>query len=119
MENMHEYKIYQNVYDEMISGRKNIEIRLLNEKSKKIKIGDTIKFQVLNSSKYIIVEVTNKYIYDNIDELWKNKDLILNSTMDYAKEEFTNAIYEIFGKENVLNKKIVGIEFKLKNETMI
>lgn len=28
---MIEYRIYQNVYDDMISGKKNIEFRLLNE----------------------------------------------------------------------------------------
>lgn len=32
-ENMITYKIYKNVYDEMASGKKNVEIRLLNEKS--------------------------------------------------------------------------------------
>jgi len=112
---MFEYRIYESVYDEIISGRKNIEIRLLNEKSSKIKIGDTIRFKVLDSDKYIIVEVINKYIYESIDDLWKNKDVVLNSSMDYTKDEFTKLMYKIFEKENVLNSKIVGIEFKKTN----
>lgn len=51
MKNSFNYKIYQNVYDAMISGKKNIEVRLLNEKSAKIKNGDEIKFSVLDSDR--------------------------------------------------------------------
>ena len=34
---MFSYRIYENVYEVMISGKKHIEIRLLNEKSESIK----------------------------------------------------------------------------------
>lgn len=114
MKNSFNYKIYQNVYDAMISGKKNIEVRLLNEKSAKINIGDEIKFSVLDSEKYLLVEVTNKYIFDDVEELWKHKDIVLSSAIDYTKDEVKNKLYEIFGKENVLNSKLVGIEFKIK-----
>ena len=40
---------------EMLFGKKNVEIRLLNEKSQKIKIGDKIKFQVFDSDLFLIV----------------------------------------------------------------
>lgn len=113
---MIEYRIYQSVYDEMISGKKNVEIRLLNEKSKKIKIGDMIRFQVVESDLYLMVEVTNKYIYKNIDELWENKNIVLNCVKNYTKEECLNAMFEIFGKENVLSSNFVGIEFKILNK---
>lgn len=110
---MIEYRIYKSVYDEMIIGKKNIEIRLLNEKSEKIKIGDKIKFQVTHAYSYLIVEVTNKYIYEDIDELYENRDIVLNCVKNYTKEECLNALFEIFGKEKVLSSKLVGIEFKI------
>ena len=110
---MFEYRIYKSVYDDIKSGKKTIEYRLLNEKSKKIKKGDFIRFKVLNNEKEIIVEVVDKYIYDNIDELWNDPKTLVNA-LDYTKEEFQNALYEIFGKNEVLNSKIVGIEFKIK-----
>ena len=94
--------------------KKTIEFRLLNDKSKSIKIGDKIKFIVLNSDKYLIVEVINKHIYNNLDELWNNKH-ILNNTLNYSKDEFVNTFNNIFGKDKVANSKIVGIEFELKN----
>lgn len=113
---MTEYRIYQSVYDEMLNGNKNIEIRLLNDKSRNIKIGDKIRFQVVNSNLYLVVEVTNKYIYANFDEFWKNKDIVLNSAKNYTREECLNALFEIFGKEKVLNSEFVGIEFKILNK---
>lgn len=66
-----------------------------------------------NEDKYILVEVTNKYIYDSLEELWNHKE-IMSNTLNYSKKEFINVFYNIFGKEKVDNSKIVGIEFKLK-----
>lgn len=112
---MYEYKIYNEVYSSMISGEKTIEFRLLNDKSKKINIGDKIKFTVVNDDKYIIVEVLDKYIFNDIDDLWNNKELLNNNILNYTKEELKNKFYEIFGKDEVLKGKIVGIKFKLLN----
>lgn len=113
--NSFEYKIYNDVYNDMVSGKKTIEIRLLNEKSDSIKIGDEIKFIVLNDEeKYVLVEVLNKYIYNDIEDLWKHKE-VLENILNYTKEDFINAFRNIFGKDKVLNSKIVGIEFKIKD----
>lgn len=110
---MIEYKIYSSVYDEMISGKKRIEIRLLNEKSNNIKNGDIIQFNVLNTTKHLLVQVTGRYIFDNIDELWENKDIVLTNTLNYNKEEFTEQFHQIFGQEKVNSSKIIGIEFEI------
>ncbi|MCI8460504.1 MAG: ASCH domain-containing protein [Bacilli bacterium] len=112
---MIEYRIYESVYENIISGKKNIEVRLQNDKSNKIKIGDKIKFQVLDKEIYLQVEVTNKYIYDDFEEFWKDKDIVLSSAKNYTKEECKNKLYEIFGKERVNNSKLVAIEFKIIN----
>lgn len=112
--NHFEYRIYNEVYDEIASGKKTIEFRLLNKKTESIKQGDEIQFKVLNNEdKYILVEVTNKYIYDSLEELWNHKEIMSNA-LNYSKKEFINVFYNIFGKEKVENSKIVGIEFKLK-----
>ena len=110
-----EYRIYENVYQDMIRGKKKIEFRLLNEKTESIKVGDKINFKVLdNEDKQLLVEVIDKHIYENLEELWNHKD-VLDNTLNYTKEEFINAFYNIFGKDKVDNSKIVGIEFKIIN----
>lgn len=108
-----EYRIYEEVYNDMLSGKKTIEFRLLNEKSRNIKIGDKIKFIVAdNEEKYLIAKVIDKYIYDTLEALWNDKDR-LNNSLNYTKEEFINAFNNIFGEENVNNSKIVGFKIKI------
>lgn len=108
-----EYRIYEDVYNSMVNGNKTIEIRLYNEKSSKIKIGDIGKFVVLdNDSKYLFVKVTNLYRFKNVDELWGVKERVLTSKFNSIKE-LKKGLYEIFGKEKVVNSEFVGIKFKI------
>ena len=112
--NHFEYKIYDEVYNDIITGKKTIEFRLLNDKSKSIKPKDEILFKVLdNEKKSILVEVKNIKIYNDLDELWNNKD-VLNNSLNYTKEEFISNFNIIFGKDKVINSKIIGIEFIIK-----
>ena len=49
------YDLAKEVYDDMVSRKKTIEFRLLNEKTKSIKPGDEIQFNVLNNDgKYVL-----------------------------------------------------------------
>lgn len=109
------YRIIEPVYEEIKAGIKTTEFRLLNDKSKKIKNGDLIKFTVVDhENKFINVKVVDKFIYNNIDELWADKNIIFNNTLNYTKQEFIDVFYNIFGKNNVVNSKIVGIKFKIE-----
>ena len=109
----YEYRIYEEVYNDMISGKKAIEFRLLNEKSNNIQIEDKIKFIVAdNEEKYLIAKVIDKYIYDTLEDLWNDKDR-LNNSLNYTKEEFIKAFNNIFDEENVSKSKIVGLKIKV------
>ncbi len=107
------YKIYKEVYNDMLSGKKNIEFRLLNEKSESIKVGDTIKFIIIDDeNKYLVTKVIDKFIYDDLDSLC-NSDEYLNNNLDCSKEEFVSLFNKIFGEENVRNSKIVGFKIQV------
>ena len=109
------YRIFEEVYNDMLLGKKTIEFRLLNEKSNNIQIGDYIKFIVQdNEEKYLITEVIDKIIYNNLDELWDSKD-VLNNTLNYTKEEFIQAFNTIFGENKVGKSKIVGFKIRTKS----
>ncbi len=108
------YRIYSIVYDDIKNGKKNIEFRLLNEKTERITNGDIIKFSVVDEeNKSVIVRVIDKIVYDNLEQLWNDKSSIENNILEYKKEEFINAFNNIFGKDKVDNSKIVGIKFEL------
>ena len=108
------YKVYDGVYKSIISGQKTIEFRLLNNKSENIISEDIIEFVVVdNEDKKISVKVINKYIYNNIDELWNDKVHTTSNVLNSSKEEFLKTLYKIFGEPEVKSSKIVGIEFEL------
>lgn len=108
----HEYRIYKEVYEDIKSGKKEIEFRLLNEKSEKINVDDYIRFKVLDDEKYLDTKVIDKYIYNDLDELWNSGD-VLNNSLNYTKEEFYKVFSDIFGEEKVNESKIVGFKIKV------
>lgn len=108
-----EYRVFDYVLEAMKKKTKKMEIRLLNEKSSKIKIGDIIKFKVeSNEEKYILVKVSDLIVYEDVDDLI-NRYNVSMATNKSSKETIKNDLYTIFGKEKVNNSKIIGIKFDL------
>lgn len=78
-----------------------------------ININDIIKFKNINDeSKYILVRVTNLTIYNDINDLMNRYCNDMNAKK-YSKETFNKGMYDIFGKDEVDNHKIIGIGFEL------
>lgn len=112
---MIEYKVLKEVYDDMVSGKKDIEIRLLNDKSSKIKINDIIRFKVLNNEDaYVDTKVIGLKTYDDVEEVWNDREDLL-STIN-TLEDFKRVIYSIYTKERVDASKLIGIQFQLGNK---
>ena len=110
-----EYKVYDEVLEAMKNKTKNIEVRLYNEKSSRIKIGDIIKFKSVNDeNKCVLVKVNNLIMYDNVDDFLEKLDFKM-ATKVHNKENALYTLYNIFGKEEVNTHKLIGIEFELIN----
>lgn len=110
-----EYKVYDEVLEAMKNKTKNIEVRLYNEKSSKIRIGDIIKFKLANDeNKCVLVKVKNLIMYENVDDFLEKFDLKM-ATKAHNKENALDTLYNIFGKEEVDTHKLIGIEFELIN----
>ena len=106
------YRITEQVYQWIKNGTKNIEIRLYNEKSSKIKINDIINFKVLdNEEKTIKVKVIGLLIYKDIESLLK--DVKLNKIANVDKNTLIDMLYSIFGEEKVKSHNIIGIKFEV------
>lgn len=105
------YKVLDEVYHWMLSKQKNIEIRLLNEKSEKIKTGDYITFNNIDyEGKYIRVKVINKMIFDRIENLLEKYDI--NQIMpNHTLGDMNKSLIKIYGEE-YRKEKIVAIEFE-------
>lgn len=93
-------------------GIKTIELRLYDEKRRKINVGDIIEFENRKDGEIIKVEVVNLHIYSNFEELYKYFD---KTKLGYNENEVANPKdMEVFYSIEEQNKYgVVGIELKL------
>ena len=105
------YNIYNDIYYLMLAGKKDIEVRLLNEKSEKILVGDNITFNNLDEKgKYIKTKIIKKTIYKDVDELLLDND-IERILPGRSKEDLVEILVKIF-KEDFNSSKLVAFKFK-------
>lgn len=106
------YNILNDVYDWMKSKQKNVEVRILKEKSEKIQVNDFIIFnnQALKN-KFIKTKVVSKKIFSNIEELLNEYEVnrIMPNHNENELKELLNKIYS----DELKNSKLVafGIEY--------
>lgn len=112
MINEFDYKITKQVYEWIVNGTKNIEIRLYNEKSSKIKVDDIINFKVVDNEELKIkVKVMGLLIYKNINSLLS--DIDIKNIANINRNDLEKMLYDIFGEEKVKNSNIIGIKFNV------
>lgn len=107
----YKYKILDEVYYWMLSKQKNIEVRLLNEKSKKIQVGDFVTFyNIKHEGKFIKVKIIDKNTFDNVEDLLKKYDI--NHIMpNHTIKDIEEILTKIYGDE-ATTKKLVGFKFE-------
>ena len=105
------YNIINDVYNWMTSKKKDVEVRILKEKSEMINVNDYITFNNQDKeNEYVVVKVINKVIVDNLDELLSIYDV--NRIMPgHTKEDLIDLMNKIYGNE-LTKKKIVAFEFE-------
>jgi len=80
---MHKMSLKGKYFNLIKSGEKTIELRLLDEKRAKIKIGDEIRFtHIDNSSDFVDVKVIDLHVSSSFANLFKS--------IDVKKSGFTN-----------------------------
>lgn len=105
------YNIIDDVYNWMISRKKDIEVRILKEKSQTIKIGDIITFNNQdNIGKFVKVKIINKTIVNNINELLE-KFKVSRMMPGHTDEDLISLMQKIYGDE-LDKKQIVAFEFE-------
>lgn len=110
--NEFDYRITEQVYEWISNGSKNIEIRLYNEKSSKIRPNDIINFKILdNEEKCIKVKVVGLLIYKDISSLLK--DINIRNISETSEDELEKMMFAIFGEDEVKSHNIIGIKFQV------
>ena len=107
-------KLKDKYYNYILHGTKRIEIRLLDEKRRKIKIGDTIRFYKLpDMNENIVVKVIDLLYYNTIEELIRDNDMELLCDKKVTKEELIEIFNQIYSKEEQEKYGILGIKIAL------
>lgn len=97
-------------------GKKTIELRLYDEKRKRISVGDNIKFvNTDNEDDVLIVDVKELYIFDSFEILYKMLSLL---ECGYTEENVIDAspddMEEYYSKEKQSQYGVVGIKVALR-----
>lgn len=109
----HYLKLAPNPFESIKAGTKTIEMRLLDEKRKNIKVGDVIIFVNRNDiDQRLKAKVINLHTFDNFKELYSafDKSKLGYKSHEIAKPEDMEMYYP---KEEIASYGVIGIEIKL------
>ena len=114
---MHHMKLHASPFEMIKSGEKTIELRLYDEKRRKIKIGDEIQFTNTISGETISATVINLYRFDSFAALYRTLPLLqcgyTEEDVDAATPEDMNLYYSL---EDQKKYGVIGIEICLNSE---
>lgn len=108
----HNMKLNDTPFETIKNGTKSIELRLYDEKRRKIKIGDTICFKGKAGTIKAIVKAL--HIFRNFDELYAALPLDkCGYTADELATASPNDMLEYYSKEQIEKYGVVGIEIEI------
>lgn len=102
-------------FEKLRRGSKKVELRLYDEKRKKIKIGDTIIFvNVTDPKDTLMTRVECVYVFDSFSDLYKSLPL---EDLGYTAEEVLSAsakdMDKFYTPEEQAQYGVVGFRLKL------
>ena len=109
-----EFHLDSDIFDIIVNKDKDVEIRLNDEKRRKLKIGDTLVFlKRPDDIESISATVTNLVYFDSfidVTNYYDMKRIYLDNT---SKEDYINLMKRFYSDEDVSKYGVVAIEFKL------
>ena len=110
----HAMQLQPSPFEMIRSGTKTIELRLFDEKRKKIRTGDTILFTNTESKETLEVKVLELMVFDSFETLYSRLPLLecgyTEEDIDTASPDDMNAYYP---KEIQQKYGVVGIRVAL------
>jgi len=116
----HHMQLQPEPFDMIKSGVKTIELRLYDEKRRKIRIGDEILFTNTENGKRLAVKVLELSVFDSFEELYKSLPLL---RCGYTEQDIASAspgdmdVY--YPKEKQKEYGVVGITIALKSSEFL
>ena len=103
------------VFDIVLNKDKDVEIRVNDEKRRKLSIGDTLVFlNRANEQEQLKATITNLVYFNNFLEVTDYYDMKRIYLEDTTKENYINLMKQFYNDEEVNKYGVVAIEFKLE-----
>ena len=99
------------IFDLVNNNIKDIEIRLNDEKRKKLKIGDIINITSRENNKNIYVKIINLEYFYSFKDCINNYDLKRLYNDKITSNEFLDLLYKFYTKEDESKYGVVAITF--------
>lgn len=103
--------LHNGPFNSIKNGSKTIEMRLYDEKRRKLKVGDIIEFINRSTDEKLEVKIINLYLFENFNELYQKFDKIV---LGYKEDEVANPddMNKYYPKEEQEQFGVVAIEIK-------
>lgn len=110
---VHEMKLNKKPFEMIKSGKKTVELRLYDEKRRKLAVGDKIIFRNTESNETLSVTILGLHIYDSFKELYKHFDKI---SIGYEENEIPdpNDMNKYYTPSEQEKFGVIGIEIYSK-----
>ncbi|MBT2680561.1 ASCH domain-containing protein [Bacillus sp. ISL-35] len=97
---LHRMGLYEDYFPSIIKGKKKVEVRLNDEKRRKIQVGDLIEFvKVPEQDETLIVKVIELRHYDTFKGMYKNIPFDDFDCEGWTMKEMVDGTYEIYTPE--------------------
>ena len=106
--------LHPEVFDIVLNGVKDVEIRVNDEKRRKLHVGDTLIFVNRgNEEEKLTAKVINLVYFNNFLEVTDYYDMKRIYLEETTKEEYINLMKKFYSDEEVKEYGVVAIEFEL------
>mgnify|MGYP005757791153 FL=1 len=110
---IHQMGLYGEYFNSIKEGKKTVEVRLNDEKRRKIRIGDTLEFiKVPEQDETIKVQVTNLKIYDTFQAMYEDIPFQDFDCEGWTMKEMLEGTYEIYSPEQEKEWGTLAIKIK-------
>ncbi len=111
---IHEMKLNSEPFEKIKNGKKDIEVRLYDDKRKLIKIGDRIIFKKLpNTGEELTAEIIGLSIFPSFKVLFSNFDNSRFGHQNLNLDEQLKKIRKIYSENEESKNGVIGIHLKL------
>lgn len=115
----HEMGLFAGPFAAIQAGRKRFDIRLYDEKRRRIAVGDTIAFKLVpDGTASLCAEVIGLHLYPSFERLYQEIPLREIDCEGWSMERLLSSTYGIYSREQEAQYGALAIEIKVVAPSM-